>query len=39
MQSDIHAEVEQVRLELRKVVKLYNRACEDLVHAQAKVRA
>ncbi|KAL8119994.1 hypothetical protein AgCh_017213 [Apium graveolens] len=36
-QSDAHAEVEQVRLELRKVVKLYNRACEDLVHAQAKV--
>ncbi|KAK1365246.1 U-box domain-containing protein 34-like [Heracleum sosnowskyi] len=36
-QSDVHAEVEQVRLELRKVVKLYNRACEDLVHAQAKV--
>ncbi|WOH08947.1 hypothetical protein DCAR_0728398 [Daucus carota subsp. sativus] len=36
-QSDAHAEVEQVRLELQKVVGLYNRACEDLVHAQAKV--
>lgn len=35
--SDVHSEVEQVRLELRKVAKLYNQACEDLVHAQAKV--
>ncbi|KAF5935243.1 hypothetical protein HYC85_026372 [Camellia sinensis] len=37
-QSDVQAEVEQLRLELESTVSMYNRACEDLVHAQNKVR-
>ncbi|XAR67138.1 Non-specific serine/threonine protein kinase [Bertholletia excelsa] len=37
-QSDVEAEVEQLRLELENTVSMYTRACEDLVHAQNKVR-
>ncbi|XP_052199671.1 U-box domain-containing protein 34-like isoform X2 [Diospyros lotus] len=36
-QSYVEAEVEQLRLELVNAVSMYNRACEDLVHAQNKV--
>ncbi|KAK3016819.1 hypothetical protein RJ639_006358 [Escallonia herrerae] len=36
-QSDLQAEVEQLHLELRDTVLMYNRACENLVHAQNKV--
>lgn len=36
-QSDIQAEIEQLRLELENTVTMYTRACEDLVHAQSKV--
>ncbi|CAO2823183.1 unnamed protein product [Amaranthus hypochondriacus] len=35
---DRHNEVEQLRLELQTTLALYNRACEDLVHTQKKVR-
>ncbi|KAL2945212.1 U-box domain-containing protein 34 [Bienertia sinuspersici] len=37
-QFDLNNEVEQLRLELQTTLALYNRACEDLVHAQKKVR-
>uniref|UniRef100_A0A803MRM2 Serine/threonine-protein kinase n=1 Tax=Chenopodium quinoa TaxID=63459 RepID=A0A803MRM2_CHEQI len=37
-QFDLHNDVEQLRLELQTTLALYNRACEDLVHAQKKVR-
>lgn len=37
-QSDWQAEVEQLRLELKNTVAMYNRACSDLVHAQTKVQ-
>uniref|UniRef100_A0A5B7BWZ9 RING-type E3 ubiquitin transferase n=1 Tax=Davidia involucrata TaxID=16924 RepID=A0A5B7BWZ9_DAVIN len=36
-QSDMQAEVEQLRLELQNTVSMYERACEDLVYAQNKV--
>ncbi|XP_059634806.1 U-box domain-containing protein 34 [Cornus florida] len=36
-QSDVQAEVDQLRLELQNTVAMYNRACEDLVLAQNKV--
>ncbi|KAK2991093.1 hypothetical protein RJ640_021557 [Escallonia rubra] len=36
-QSDLQTELEQLRLELRDTVLMYNRACENLVHAQNKV--
>ncbi|KAK4391824.1 U-box domain-containing protein 34 [Sesamum angolense] len=35
-QSDIQAEIEQLRLEVENTMIMYNRACEDLVHAQSK---
>ncbi|KAK9697259.1 hypothetical protein RND81_08G025500 [Saponaria officinalis] len=35
---DLHNEVEQLRLELQTTLDLYSTACEDLVHAQKKVR-
>ncbi|XP_074280740.1 U-box domain-containing protein 34-like [Silene latifolia] len=35
---DLHNEVEQLRLELQTTIALYSTACEDLVHAQKKVR-
>ncbi|XP_057467857.1 U-box domain-containing protein 34-like [Actinidia eriantha] len=38
-QSDVQAEVEKLRRELVSTVAMYNRACEDLVHAQNKVRS
>ncbi|XP_057538612.1 U-box domain-containing protein 34 isoform X2 [Amaranthus tricolor] len=37
-QFELNNEVEQLRLELQTTLALYNRACEDLVHAQKKVR-
>ncbi|KAI3447165.1 hypothetical protein Pfo_003830 [Paulownia fortunei] len=36
-QSNIQAEIERLRLELENTLNMYNRACEDLVHAQSKV--
>lgn len=38
VQSDIQAEAERLRTELRNTTAMYNQACENLVHAQAKVR-
>ena len=38
MQSDEQAEVEQLREELQSTIAMYTRACEELVHAQKKVR-
>lgn len=38
VQSDIQAEAERLHTELRNTVAMYNQACENLVHAQAKVR-
>lgn len=38
VQSDMQAEVEQLRLEIQNTVALYERACEELVHAQINVR-
>lgn len=38
VQSHVQSEVEQLRLELQNSVAMYNQACEDLVHAQNKVR-
>ncbi|KAL9224239.1 hypothetical protein vseg_000299 [Gypsophila vaccaria] len=35
---DLHNEVEQLRLELQTTLDLYSTACEDLVHAQKRVR-
>ncbi|KAI8553426.1 hypothetical protein RHMOL_Rhmol05G0014800 [Rhododendron molle] len=37
-QSNVHAEVEKLRLELMNAVRLYKQACEDLVVIQNKVR-
>lgn len=37
MQSHAQAEVEQLRRELQSTITMYNRACEELVHAQKKV--
>ncbi|XP_047945116.1 U-box domain-containing protein 34 isoform X1 [Salvia hispanica] len=36
-QSDIRAEIEQLRLEVENTTTMYNQACEDLVHAQNRV--
>ncbi|CAH1425244.1 unnamed protein product [Lactuca virosa] len=36
--SNLHAEVEKLRLELRHAVNLYNQACDELVHTQNKVQ-
>ncbi|KAK9274648.1 hypothetical protein L1049_021899 [Liquidambar formosana] len=36
--SDMQAEVEKLRLELQNTVAMYERACEELVHAQNKVQ-
>lgn len=36
-QADVQAEVEQLRLELRNTLAMYNQACEDLVLTQKKV--
>lgn len=33
----MQAEAERLRTELRNTVAMYNQACENLVHAQAKV--
>ena len=37
LQSVVQSEVEQLRLELQATVSMYERACEELVHAQNKV--
>ncbi|KAL5770974.1 hypothetical protein ACOSP7_015128 [Xanthoceras sorbifolium] len=37
-QSVVQSEVEQLRLELQATVSMYERACEELVHAQNKVQ-
>lgn len=37
-QFDLQNDVELLRLELQTTLALYNRACEDLVYAQKKVR-
>ncbi|XP_024017124.1 U-box domain-containing protein 34 isoform X2 [Morus notabilis] len=36
--SHAQAEVEQLRRELQSTITMYNRACEELVHAQKKVQ-
>ncbi|KAK1550247.1 hypothetical protein Q3G72_016118 [Acer saccharum] len=36
--SVVQSEVEQLRLELQATVSMYERACEELVHAQNKVQ-
>ncbi|CAI9286098.1 unnamed protein product [Lactuca saligna] len=36
--SNLHAEVEKLRLELRHAVNMYNQACDELVHTQNKVQ-
>lgn len=38
VQLDSQAEVEQLRRELQRTITMYNRACEELVHTQKKVR-
>lgn len=38
MQPGIQSEVEQLQLEIQNTVAMYKRACEELVHAQNKVR-
>ncbi|KAL2229117.1 UNVERIFIED_CONTAM: U-box domain-containing protein 34 [Sesamum indicum] len=35
-ESDIQAEIEQLRLEVENTLMMYNRACEDLVQSQSK---
>ncbi|OWM83087.1 hypothetical protein CDL15_Pgr011769 [Punica granatum] len=37
-QSDVQAEIEQLRLELQATVSMYERVCEELVHTQNKVQ-
>nr|XP_043623468.1 U-box domain-containing protein 34-like [Erigeron canadensis] len=37
-QSNVHGEVEKLRLELRNAVNMYNQACDELVHTQNKVQ-
>ncbi|GAV72986.1 Pkinase domain-containing protein/Usp domain-containing protein/U-box domain-containing protein [Cephalotus follicularis] len=37
-ESDVMAEMEQLRLELQNTVAMYKRTCEELVHAQNKVQ-
>ncbi|XP_031255691.1 U-box domain-containing protein 34 [Pistacia vera] len=37
-QSAVHAEIEKLRLELQTTVAMYERACEEVVHAQNKVQ-
>lgn len=37
-ESYMQMEVEQLRLELQNTISMYKRACEELVHAQSKVR-
>lgn len=39
LQSDIRAEIEQLRLEVENTTIMYNQACQDLVHAQNRVWA
>lgn len=34
----MQTEAERLRTELRNTVAMYNQACENLVHAQAKVK-
>ncbi|XP_042066335.1 U-box domain-containing protein 34-like isoform X1 [Salvia splendens] len=36
-QSDIRAEIEQLRLEVENTTTMYNQACQDLVHAHNRV--
>ncbi|XP_020549429.1 U-box domain-containing protein 34 isoform X2 [Sesamum indicum] len=36
-ESDIQAEIEQLRLEVENTLMMYNRACEDLVQSQSKL--
>lgn len=38
MQSKAPAEVIKLRIELQNTLAMYNRACEDLVHAKKKVK-
>lgn len=38
MQSNVQTQVEQLRLELQNTIAMYKQACEELVHAQSKVR-
>ncbi|KAK9060822.1 hypothetical protein SSX86_021528 [Deinandra increscens subsp. villosa] len=37
-QSNLHAEVEKLRLELQNAVNMYSQACDELVHTQKKVQ-
>ncbi|KAF8036532.1 hypothetical protein BT93_C2302 [Corymbia citriodora subsp. variegata] len=37
-QSDVQAEIEKLRRELENTIFMYERACEELVHAQNKVQ-
>lgn len=37
LQSDVNAEIEQLRQELRATVSMYERTCGELVQAQNKV--
>ncbi|KAI3814472.1 hypothetical protein L1987_14112 [Smallanthus sonchifolius] len=37
-QSNLHVEVEKLRLELQNAVSMYNQACDELVHTQKKVQ-
>ncbi|KVH93990.1 Concanavalin A-like lectin/glucanase, subgroup [Cynara cardunculus var. scolymus] len=37
-QSNLQAEVEKLRLELRNALNMYNQACDELVHTENKVR-
>lgn len=37
-QSDVQAEIEKLRQELENTIFMYERACEELVHAQNKVQ-
>ncbi|KAK1413847.1 hypothetical protein QVD17_29583 [Tagetes erecta] len=37
-QSNLHTEVEKLRLELHNAVNMYNQACNELVHTQNKVQ-
>lgn len=38
IQGNANAEVELLRQELQSTIALYKRTCEELVHAQKKVR-
>ncbi|XP_024979380.1 U-box domain-containing protein 34 isoform X2 [Cynara cardunculus var. scolymus] len=37
-QSNLQAEVEKLRLELRNALNMYNQACDELVHTENKVQ-